>query len=289
MKIAQSSAPCPCDTIYHVTAGNTVPGIFIPPQPPYPFGQWYISLELHMTQIRQDRPIHTAVLHHIARNAKLILCCGHPLLYMHDELGVFVEHVDDCEVLRPRERHGRSVYDSCRHSAECSRKEVSVLSWNISQLAEQLEIAQTLQAAALAARAKVRKRFARDDVAALVLQAGVRRFLGRRHLVRTLTSSSATKKEDYGIAIAFGTTPHDRPRGDPSWNVPSKSEDDIPKDGEADTLPRTNLCHSGSSDRRRSGTVLQPREEGGWWTLAESESIDEIKNGESKHVMDGHF
>ena len=67
-----------------------------------------------------------------------------------------------------RNEHGHHVADTS-----------SSLLWHIAQLTRQMQLAQSLQAASLAARARMTRRFAREDDAATALQALVRGYIVR--------------------------------------------------------------------------------------------------------------
>lgn len=136
--------------------------------------------------------------------------------------------------------------DDCRRRDETAAN----LVLHIAQLGEQLELAQELQASALTARAAAKKRFDRDDEAATVLQARARFYMAR---LQRQEAARVTQKYNE-VERARRTTQQQQAeelshglRGGHVVNLHSLVDKDA-----------------------------DPREEGAWWTLAETGSVEEI-------------
>lgn len=145
------------------------------------------------------------------------------------------------------------------HSSSCS------VSPFIAQLTVQLELSQSLLATSLAKKARMIKRFARQDAAATLLQSRLRRLCAR--------SRSGTPNESKKTARVS-------PQRDDSLLTPVLSDK---------YLHRVPLRHAASTvedsyqEAQRTPELTLPREANGWWSQAEPESADEI--GENEEVL----
>lgn len=131
----------------------------------------------------------------------------------------------------------------------------------IAELAGQLELAQSLLAASLAARARVTRRFAREDAAATLMQACVRGFHTRSRV--TTAESISTKKVNI---------------------LPLKSESPLVIDGDervygssdASTVHPPGQAGSDQEEEEVETAAELPREEEEWWMPAKAENADEV-------------
>lgn len=167
----------------------------------------------------------------------------------------------------------------------------------LKQLAEQLEIAQTLQASAVAASANIKQLFATHDAAATVLQAAARGLLARRAQANVSTSARENR-----VATAAKHDDDDDDKGDDDDDDDDNYDDDNDDDDAhhrqlLTASPDSQDSHApGRSDGKKdlcspiiprrtcgmqinAGTTTLPREEGGLWALAETEGIEETETG----------
>lgn len=158
----------------------------------------------------------------------------------------------------------------------------------IKQLAEQLKIAQTLQAASVAASANTRRFFTSHDEAVVVLQAGARGFLARRSHTHRSSNNSRMKcaatavssyDDDHHYQLALQASPESR---DAEISVPVRRTNDTDVLVHVVRSPFSGSTHgnnvqSGSSGSSSKTTAALPREEGGWWTLAETEGREQAQ------------
>lgn len=196
-----------------------------------------------------------------------------------------------------KSRDSYAMHDTCgTNSSPCSPSFTA----HISQLSEQLKLAQSLQAASLTARARLTKRFALEDAAAVRLQALARGIDVRRQErfkeARRAKTANIESKRAQSPALAKAVAEEDRTKdsGRSSYgsslsrwadavNLPSSRGSSFRA-----TEPQKN-CPCDSGDPRgkdgegTSKMAPLPRKEELWWTLAEVESADEI--GESESVL----
>lgn len=160
------------------------------------------------------------------------------------------------------------------------------MSQMIKQLAAQLEIAQSLQASAVAASANIKQLFATHDAAATLLQATARRFLARRsqqvmNIVMTAVWQDRVATEARGDN---NDDNHARDRQLLPTSSPGSQDTNASgrNDGENDISAPVNPGDTTSIETPVSAdpTTL-PWEEGGWWTLAETEGIEETETSTS--------
>lgn len=138
---------------------------------------------------------------------------------------------------------------------------------HIAQLTKQMQLAQSLQAASLAARARLTRRFAREDGAATLLQARVRGFVARsRESSRRKSSQMARRMSRPSVQQAEITASSRADEEAPSSSSPPANA------STAVALPSPN------NPRKEEEEVTVPPswEAEEWWTLVEEESADEI-------------
>lgn len=186
-------------------------------------------------------------------------------------------------------------------SLSCSS---SSLSAHIEQLTEQLELAQTLQAASLTARARLTRRFALEDAAAIRMQTLVRGCVARwreRRRNRGLKSRQAGMKktriaEDEN-APERTTAISDNEDGITSTHArlyfsSARGSDDQPLSSPRRRCSAAAISNEqglgaaaegGQAEYEEDGAPMLPRKEELWWTQAEAETADEV--GEQESVL----
>lgn len=160
------------------------------------------------------------------------------------------------------ERHGDQGSSS---TTRRSSPPTSSLFANIEQLTEQMEIAQSLQAASIAARARLSRRFELEDAAAVRLQAVARgRILRWREMCKNTKMAELRNTKRSKI----------RSIEEPSIQTRLQKEEKVGDGREGGTV-------EGEEGSDTAGDML-PRREELWWTLAEVENADEIEDQESE-------
>lgn len=143
---------------------------------------------------------------------------------------------------------------------------------HIAQLTKQMQLAQSLQAASLAARARLTRHFAREDGAATLLQARVRGFVARsRESSRRKGSEMTRKMARPSVQQAEITASSRADEETPSYFSPPPAN--------ASTAV---ALLSANNPRKEEEEAAEPPswEAEEWWTLAEEESADEIGDRE---------
>lgn len=187
-------------------------------------------------------------------------------------------------------------------SLSCSSSSLSV---HIEQLTEQLELAQTLQAASLTARARLTRCLALEDAAAIRMQTLVRGCVARwrerrrnRGLKSRQTGMKKTRmtEEDEKVperTVAIGDNEDDITSTHASLcSSSAQGTDDQPLSSPMRRCSSAELSHAHGLGARAEGgqavcekdvTPMLPRKEELWWTQAEAETADEV--GEQESVL----
>lgn len=162
--------------------------------------------------------------------------------------------------------------DKCNEHGHYVTAVSSSLSLHIAQLTKQMQLAQSLQAASLAARARLARRFAREDGAATLLRARVRGYVARSRESSRKKSSEMKRRMSRPLVQQAKITAFSRPDGEtPSYFSFSSAN--------ASTAVAP-LSPDDRGDEEEEVVVPPSWEAEEWWTLAEEESADEVGDRE---------
>lgn len=178
--------------------------------------------------------------------------------------------VETCDTGSAEHESGPYATTTSSGEASCNSKEVirnssCSVSPFIAQLTVQLELSQSLLASSLARKARMTKRFARQDAAATLLQSHLRKLRARsRSRIRKESNKTANLSSQRGDSIL----------------APAPSHEDL----HPVLFRHAAFAVDGSGqENQRPQETASPREANGWWSQAEPESADEI--GENETVL----